>query len=157
MENHVVKWIDKSIPAAIRAMQNINWRDSRRKGDELTAASKLCENSLNSVSVSPSNMSEWEQLSRTLTIAWVAQALLMTWKHKTTIGLTKKKKTLLLLHMLAHWKWNDKILKLQQITILGTINPLPIHVKLNKVFKTGEQHAHTKNIAKDLCRMCRKE
>lgn len=69
----------------------------------------------------------------------------------------KKKQTLLLLHMLAHWKWNDKILKLQQITILGTMNPLPLHVKLNKVFKTGEQHANTKNIAKDLCRMCRKE
>lgn len=48
------------------------------KYHERTAASKLCENSLNSVSVSPSNMSEWEQLSRTLTIAWVAQALLMT-------------------------------------------------------------------------------
>lgn len=52
--------------------------DSREKYHERTAASKLCENSLNSVSVSPSNMSEWEQLSRTLTIAWVAQALLMT-------------------------------------------------------------------------------
>lgn len=26
-------------------------------------------------------MSEWKQLSRTLTIAWVAHALLMTWKH----------------------------------------------------------------------------
>lgn len=28
-------------------------------------------------------MSEWEQLSRTLTIAWVAQALLMTWNENT--------------------------------------------------------------------------
>lgn len=51
---------------------------SIEKYHERTAASKLCENSLNSVSVSPSSMSEWEQLSRTLTIAWVAQALLMT-------------------------------------------------------------------------------
>lgn len=50
---------------------------------ERTAASKLCENSRNSVRVSPSNMSEWEQLSKTLTIAWVAQALLMTWNDRT--------------------------------------------------------------------------
>lgn len=49
-----------------------------KRGRELTAASKLCENSLNSVSVSPSDMSEWEQLRRTLTIAWVAHALLIT-------------------------------------------------------------------------------
>lgn len=49
-----------------------------QRGGDLTAASKLCENSLNSVSVSPSDMSEWEQLRRTLTIAWVAHALLIT-------------------------------------------------------------------------------
>lgn len=48
-----------------------------------TAPSKLWENSLNSVSVSPSNMSGWEQLSRTLMIAWVAHALFMTWKWHT--------------------------------------------------------------------------
>ena len=102
----------------------------KRSKKKLTAASKLCENSLNSVSVSPSNMSEWEQLSRTLTIAWVAQALLITWKHKITI-----KQTLMFVHMLAHWKLNDETLKLQQITILGRINSLPIHVKLNKYSK----------------------
>lgn len=38
-------------------------------------------------------------------------------------------------HMLAHWKLNDETLKLQQITILGRINSLPIHVKLNKYSK----------------------
>lgn len=55
----------------------------RLNNRELTAASKLCENSLNSVSVSPSDMSEWKQLSSTLTIAWVAHALLMTCEHTT--------------------------------------------------------------------------
>lgn len=55
--------------------------DSRHEYHKRTAASKLCENSLNSVSVSPSSMSGWVQLSRTLTIAWVAQALLMTWRQ----------------------------------------------------------------------------
>lgn len=57
---------------------------------ELTAASKLFENSLNSVSVSPRSISGCVQFNKTLMIAWVAQALLMTYniKHTEMNGLT---------------------------------------------------------------------